>query len=98
MARSHHWTDRLDLDEVSRQLSSLRHDLAGVSRAVTRYGAHTANDLGDQLWQQGEAVARELGKQALKAGRAVQRDPVPTVVALAGFACFLRLVLGKKRG
>lgn len=98
MARHRHWTDALDLEELSRQLSSLRHDMAGVSRAVSRYGAHTATDVGDQLWHQGEVVARQLGKQAVKAGRAVKDDPVPAVVALAGFALFLRLVLGRKRG
>lgn len=98
MARSHHWTDALDIEEITRQLASLRHDVAGVSRAVARYGAHTASDVGDELWRRGEVVARQLGKQAIKAGRAVKQDPVPAVVALAGFACFLRLVLGRKRG
>ena len=98
MARTRHWTDALDLEEITRQLASLRHDVAGVSRAVARYGAHTANDMGDELWHQGEVIARQLGKQAIKAGRAVKDDPVPAVVALAGFACFLRLVLGRKRG
>ena len=30
MARSHHWTDALDLEDLSRQLSSLRHDISGI--------------------------------------------------------------------
>lgn len=99
MARNRHWTDVLDLEDIARQLSSLRHDVSGVSRAVGRYGAHTASDFGDQLWHQGEAVARQLGRQAKKAGRAVKNDPMPAVVAVAGFACLLRLALGsKKRG
>jgi hypothetical protein len=97
MARHRHWTDALDLEELSRQLSSLRHDVAGVSRAVSRYSAHTASDFGDQLWHQGEVVARQLGRQAIKAGRAVKDDPVPAVVAVAGFALFMRLILGRKR-
>jgi len=97
MARSRHWTDALDLEEITRQLASLRQDVSGVSRAVARYGAHTADNVGDELWHQGELIARRLGKQAIKAGRAVKEDPVPAVVALAGFACFLRLVLGRKR-
>ena len=98
MARSRHWSDALDIEELSRQLSSLRHDVAGVSRAVSRYGTHTAHDVGDQLWHQGEIVARQLGKQARQAGKAVKEDPVPAIVAVAGFALFLNLVLGRKRG
>ncbi len=97
MARSRHWTDALDIEELSRQLSSLRHDVAGVSRAVSRYGAHTAHDVGDQLWHQGEIVARQLSRQAKKAGKAVKEDPVPAIVAVAGFALFLNLILGRKR-
>ena len=97
MARTRHWTDALDLEDISRQLSHLRHDVAGVSHAVSRYGAHTASDIGDQLWHQGEVVARQLGRQAVKAGKAVKDDPVPAVVAVAGFALFMRLILGRKR-
>ena len=97
MARSRHWTDALDIEDLSRQLSTLRHDVAGVSRAVSRYGSHTAHDVGDQLWHQGEIVARQLGRQAKKAGKAVKEDPVPAIVAVAGFALFLNLLLGRKR-
>lgn len=42
-------------------------------------------------------VARKIGHTATKAGRAVKDDRLPTVVGLAGFALFLRLVLGNKR-
>lgn len=97
MARSHHWTDALDLEDLSRQLSSLRHDISGISRSVSRYGAHTANDIGEELWHQGEIVAKQLGRQARKAGKAIKNDPVPAVVAVAGFALFLNLLLGRKR-
>ena len=97
MARTRHWTDALDLEDITRQLSHLRHDLSGISRAVSRYGAHAASDVGDQLWHQGEVVARQLGRQAAKAGKAVKDDPVPAVVAVAGFALFMRLILGRKR-
>ena len=85
------------LEHLSRQLSSLHHDLSGVSRAVSRYGAHTVHDVGDQLWHQGEIVARQLGRQAKKAGKAIKNDPVPAVVAVAGFALFLNLLLGRRR-
>lgn len=97
MARSRHWSDALDLEELSRQLSSLRRDVAGVSRAVTRYGSHTAHDVGNQLWHGGELVARQLGRQARKAGKAVKDDPVPAIVAVAGFALLLNLLLGRRR-
>lgn len=97
MARNRHWSDALDIDELTRQLSSLRRDVAGVSKNVTRYGAHAAHDVGDQLWHGGEVVARQLGRQAKKAGKAVKEDPIPAIVAVAGFALFLNLVLGRKR-
>lgn len=97
MARSRHWSDALDIDDLSRQLASLRHDVAGVSRAVTRYGSHAAHDVGDQLWHQGEIVARQISRQAKKAGKAVKDDPVPAIVAVAGFALLLNLILGRKR-
>jgi len=98
MPKSRNWTDALDIEQLSRQLAHLRHDIAGMSRSATRYGSHTAHDVGDQLWHQGEVVARQLGKQAKKAGKAVKEDPVPAIVAIAGFALFLNLVLGRKRG
>jgi hypothetical protein len=97
MARTRHWSDALDLEDIAHQISSLRHDLAGVSHAVRRSGAHVANDLGDQLWHQGEIVAQQLGRKAGKLGRAVKDDPVPAVVAVAGFALFMRLILGRRR-
>lgn len=97
MARSRHWTEALDIEDIARQLSSLRHDLSGVSRAVSRYGSHTAQDVGDQLWHQGEVLAHKLGRQVRKAGKAVKADPVPAVVAVAGFALFLNLLLGRRR-
>jgi hypothetical protein len=97
MARNRHWTDALDIDELSRQLSGLRRDLSGASRSMTRYGSHAAHDVGDQLWHGGEMVARQLGRQAKKAGKAVKEDPVPAIVAVAGFALLLNLVLGRKR-
>jgi hypothetical protein len=87
----------IDLDDLAHQISSLRHEVAGVSRSVGRYGSHAAHDVGDQLWHQGEIAAKLLGRQAKKAGKAVREDPVPAVVAVAGFALFLNLVLGRKR-
>lgn len=98
MSRKRHWTDAIDIDELSRQLSSLRQDVAGVSRAVGRYGAHAAGDIGEQLWHQGEVVAQQLGRQAIKAGKAVRQDPMPAIVAIAGFALLMHLVLGRRRG
>ena len=64
---------------------------------MSRYGAHTPNDIGEELWHQGEIVAKQLGRQARKAGKAIKNDPVPAVVAVAGFALFLNLLLGRKR-
>ena len=88
----------IDFDDLAHQISSLRREVAGVTRSVGRYGTHTAHDVGDQLWHQGEIAAKLLGRQAKKAGKAVRDDPVPAVVAVAGFALFLNLVLGRKRG
>lgn len=97
MARNHHWTDTIDLGDIAHQISTLRREMTGLTRSATKQGVHVAHDLGDELWHQGEVVAREIGRTATKAGRAVKDDPLPTVVALAGFALFLRLVLGHKR-
>lgn len=87
-------TSLFDLDDLARQISSLRHEVRGAGR----YGAHAVHDVGDQLWHGGEIVARQLGRTAKKAGRAVRDDPIPAVVAVAGFALFMNLVLGRKRG
>lgn len=82
-----------DLEDIARQISGLRHEMRGASR----YGAHAAHDVGDQLWHGGEVMARQLGRTARKAGKAVRDDPVPAVVAVAGFALFLNLVLSRKQ-
>jgi len=97
MSRNHHWTDGLDLGDITRQLASLRRDMTSMTHSATRHGSHAAHDMGDQLWHQGEVIARQIGRTAGKAGRAVKNDPVPAVVAVAGFALLLSLVLGRKR-
>ena len=89
---------------LNRQLSSLSRDAGHVTDLLShltsnarRDAGHYAHDFVDDAWRQGSAVAREVGKQAAKAGRAVQKDPVPAVVAVAGFACLLSLIFASGR-
>lgn len=91
-------------DRMTRQLSHLSHEVGSISQALRRLGGetrheagHLAHEFADQAWQQGAIAAKLLGKQARKAGKAVREDPVPSIVAVAGFALFLNLVLGRKR-
>ncbi len=87
-------------DRFGRQFASLARDASQLSDVLNRYtrGArhdlsHYAHDLADEAMRQGVATARVLGKQARRVGKAVRRDPVPTVVAIAGMACLLSLLM-----
>lgn len=87
-------------DNFGRQFSSLARDASQLSKALNRYSAgarhdvsHLAHDLADGALHQGAVAARVLGRQARNAGRAVRNDPVPAVVAVAGLACLVSLVL-----
>lgn len=96
MARRHSFADSLNLSDLVHQISALRHDLGKSSHSLTRTASHTAADFGEELLHQGERVARGVRRQAVKAGHAIGHDPLPTIVALAGFACLMRLVLGRR--
>jgi hypothetical protein len=85
---------------LSRRLGALAREASGISRSLERFGdgarhdvSHFAHDAADLALHQGSAAARALGKQAWRAGKAVRKDPVPTVVAVAGLACLLSLVM-----
>ena len=91
-------------EQLSHQLSRLSRDVADISRAVQHFGTDArheagaaAADLLDGAWHQGEIVARRLGRQAQRAGKAVREDPVPAIVAVAGFVLLLNLLLGRKQ-
>lgn len=90
--------------QLSRQVSSLARDAGHISDLLARFSAdarrdagHLAHDLADEAWQQGAVAAKALGQQALRVGKAVRRDPVPAVVAVAGLACLLSLILASGR-
>lgn len=90
-------------DRVAHQLTALRHEVAGLSNALRHLGAGVAHDFGHEashltgeMLHQGVAVAKVLGRQASKAGTAMRADPVPAIVAVAGFVLFLNLILGRK--
>ena len=94
-----HFTD-VAQDRFGKQFSSLARDVRHLSDALARYTDHTRQDIGniahdfaDGALQQGAVAARVLGEQAWKAGKAVRKDPVPAVVAIAGLACLLSLVM-----
>jgi hypothetical protein len=85
---------------LSRRLSSLAREAGGISRSLERFGdgarhdvSHFAHDAADIALRQGSRAARAVGKQAWRAGRQVGKDPVPAVVAVAGLACLVSLVM-----
>ena len=96
---------------LDRQLGGLAREAGRISELLSRYSSRAqrdaghyahdagrfAHDLADEAWKQGSVAAKVLGKQALRAGKAVRKDPMPAVVAVAGFACLLSLVLASGR-
>lgn len=85
---------------LTRRLSALAREASGISRSLERFGhgagrdlSHVAHDMADGALHGGAVAARVLGKQAWRAGRAVRRDPVPAVVAVAGLACLISLIM-----
>jgi hypothetical protein len=96
--RKRTWQEELH-DRLAHQMSQLRREVDGLGHRAGRYGSHLhddADDFADVLWRGGRVAARQIGRQASKAGRAVKEDPVPAMVAVAGFALFLNLVLSRK--
>ena len=89
---------------LSRRLSHLARDASGISRSLEKFGAgagrdvsHFAHDATDAALHHGASAARVIGKQAWRAGKAVRRDPVPAVVAVAGLACILSLIMSSDK-
>lgn len=90
--------------KLNRQIASLARDAGHISDALGRFAAQAqrdagrhAHDLIDETWEHGTAAARVVGEQAMRAGKAVSKDPVPAVVAVAGLACLVSLVLASSR-
>jgi hypothetical protein len=90
---------------LSRQISGLARDAGQITNQIARFTDHAKRDatqyaqhIADDAWEQGTAVAKVVGKQAAKAGKAFSRDPLPAVIAAAGLACLLALVLTSGRG
>jgi hypothetical protein len=102
----HHAQHRLNrqIASLAREANQISDVLGQFTRGARRDAAHYAHDAGhyahdltDEAWRQGAVAAKVLGKQALRAGKAVGRDPMPAVVAVAGLACVLSLVLASGR-
>jgi len=81
------------IDNLSRQIASLRKEIASISDAVSEYSGPTFDDfqhnaaaIAKEVRQQGQVVARQVGRQATYAGKAVQENPVPVLVALGTIA------------
>ncbi len=83
--------------ELVRQLSSLRHDIAGVSRSVSR-GARTRAMSVTSSGTRAKSSPASSAVRRRKPEKAVKEDPVPAIVARCGLRLFLNLVLGRKRG
>lgn len=91
-------------EQLAQQVSRLAREVGAMSRTVQRMSAETgreagetASDLVGETLHQGEMLVRELGTQARHVGKAVRRDPLPTIVAVAGFLLLLSLALGRKQ-
>lgn len=106
MAKSHSdiaaWTHHAE-DRLSRQIASLGKEASSIAETLSRYGARAGNkaghfihDVADEAAHGTAVVAHRAGRQAVRAGRAVSKDPLPAVVAVAGLACLLSLLLGSK--
>jgi hypothetical protein len=81
------------IDDLSRQISLLRRELASVSEAVNDYSGstfetvqHGALALARDLSHNSRDIARQVSQQAKLAGKTVQSNPVPVVVALGTIA------------
>jgi hypothetical protein len=81
------------IDNLSRQISLLRRELASVSEAVNDYSGnklesvqHSALALARDLSHNGKDIARHVSRQARFASKTVQSNPVPVVVALGTIA------------
>jgi len=81
---------------LGKRLNSLAREASGISRSLEHFGSgarrdfgHAAHDFADY----GQVAARMIGKKAWKAGKAVRKDPVPAVVAVAGLACVVSLLM-----
>lgn len=90
---------------LSRRLTALAREASGISRSLDHFGdgarhdlSRFAHDATDFARHEGAAVARAVGKQAWRAGKAVRKDPVPAVVAVAGLACLVSLVMSSGNG
>lgn len=90
----------INQDNLGRQVAGLSREMSHISSALRRAGVHTGHDavslagnFADSALHQGARAARLMGRQARKAGKAVGRDPAPAIVAVAGLACLLSLVM-----
>lgn len=80
-------------ENISRQIASLRKEIAALAESVGDYGGHTFDDvqhnalaLAKEVRHQGAVVARQVSRQANVATKAVQENPLPVVVALGAIA------------
>lgn len=102
MLHEHKWPQAQE--QLAQQVSRLARDVSAMSRSVQRMGAEAGAEAGDtashlfgEALHQGEVLARDISKQARHVTRAVRKDPVPTIIAVAGLALLLSLLLGRKR-
>jgi len=94
-----HFTDGAQ-QRFGRQFAHLARDARNLSDTLSHYTNNShhglggfAHDLADGARHQGAVAAHVLGKQAYKAGTAIRRDPIPTIVAVAGLACLVSLMM-----
>lgn len=91
-------------EQLSQQVSRLAREVNAMSRSVQRMSAEIGSEAGDTAahlisgaLHQGEVLARDIRKQARYVGSAVRKDPAPAIIAVAGLALLLTLLLGRKQ-
>jgi len=91
------------IEDLSRQLAHLRHDLSEAVAPARKAGHHALHDarhqalvLAKDFQQHGSVTAHQLGHRARVVGKAIGKDPVPLVVALSTFV-LLSSLLSRRR-
>lgn len=81
-------TDNLDLAELQKDISSLKHDLASlvehVKRTVNQAGRGAAGQLGDEAERIYRTVAEKGRRRADKLSHKVEEQPIVSVLLAFG--------------
>jgi multidrug resistance efflux pump len=90
------------LDTLSRQIASLRKEVASITESVNDYSGsalgdvqHNARAIAKEVRRGSQLVARQVARQASHAGEALRDNPVPVLVALGTLALLTTLIFSR---